>query len=196
MYYNVQFQNEYYLYLLPIENMKYKALKITLIVVVVIIVLLNLFDNRKKIIIPVEGATYLNWDNDSYWYYPWGKSIVHRGIDIFGDLNTEIISPINGIIIDNGYSSNGGNYIYILSFDLKLYYFAHLSKSNVSTLDFVKKRDVIGLMGDTGNAKFAPFHLHFSIFSAIPIFKYFDLKPIKGWQKMFYLNPSNYFPNK
>ncbi len=161
--------------------------------VLLLIGILNLMDAYKKIIIPVENATSINWDNDSYWHYPWGESIVHRGIDIFGDLNTKIISPVTGIVIKSGYSNNGGNYIYILSYDFKIYYFAHLSKKLVSTFNLVGKRKVIGLMGDTGNAKFSPFHLHFSIFSIVPILKYWDTKAVKGWQKMFYLNPSNYF---
>lgn len=161
-----------------------------------LILILNLLDAKKKIIVPVENATEANWDKDSYWYYPWRESVVHRGIDIFGDLNTKIISPVSGIVIESSYSKNGGNYIYILASDLKIYYFAHLNKRNVNALTIVRKNNIIGFMGDTGNAKFAPFHLHFSIYSMAPIFRYFDLKAFKGWQKMFYLNPINYFPNK
>ncbi len=157
---------------------------------------LNVLDVFNGITIPVENATSINWDQSSYWAYPWGESIVHKGIDIFGDLNSKVISPVNGIVVKAGYSNNGGNYIYVLSYDLKFYYFAHLNKIDVSTLKIVKQRQVIGLMGDTGNAKFAPFHLHFSIFSPFPLFQYFDLQSIKGWQKMFYLDPNNYFSSK
>ena len=172
-----------------LDNMKKKIA----IGILVLILILNLIDVKRKIIIPVENAKQLSWDKASYWHYPWGESIVHKGIDIFGDLNTNIISPVNGIVIKSGYSKNGGNYIYILSYDLKFYYFAHLNKINVTSLKVVKKREVIGLMGDTGNAKFAPFHLHFSIYSPVPIFRFLDFKAIMGWKKMFYLNPTNYF---
>lgn len=55
------------------------------------------------------------------------------------------------------------------------------------------KKNIIGLMGDTGNAKFSQFHLHFSIFSVVPIIRFNDYQSIKGWQKMFYLNPEKYF---
>ncbi|MES2651049.1 MAG: hypothetical protein V4663_04880 [Bacteroidota bacterium] len=30
--------------------------------------------------------------------YPWGESIVHKGVDIFGDLNTKTIRPVNTIL--------------------------------------------------------------------------------------------------
>jgi murein DD-endopeptidase MepM/ murein hydrolase activator NlpD len=173
--------------------MKKKVIKRITIGLLALIVILNLLDTRAKISIPVENGTPAMWDRGSYWTYPWGESIVHRGIDIFGDLNTKIVSPVNGVVIKTGYSKNGGNYIYILSYDLKFYYFAHLNKINVNALKFVGRNQFIGLMGDTGNAKFAPFHLHFSIFSLVPIFKYLDFKPKRGFQKMFYLNPTKYF---
>lgn len=173
--------------------MKKRVLKRIAIGLLVLTVILNLLDTWGKITIPVENATSIMWDKSSYWAYPWGESIVHRGIDIFGELNTKIISPVNGVVVKTGYSNNGGNYIYLLSYDLKIYYFAHLNKVNTAALKFVKRKQVIGFMGDSGNAKFAPFHLHFSIYSIFPVFRYLDINSIKGWQKMFYLNPSNYF---
>ena len=33
--------------------------------------------------IPVKGATTADWNDHSFWYEPWGKSGVHKGIDIF-----------------------------------------------------------------------------------------------------------------
>ena len=71
----------------------------------------------------------------------------------------------NGIVVGNGYSGRGGKYVRLLSLDLKVYYFAHLSKSNVHVGQIIKSKQLIGFMVDTGNAKYSPFHLHFSIFS-------------------------------
>ena len=33
--------------------------------------------------IPVSGATAADWNPQSFWYYPWGRSGTHKGIDIF-----------------------------------------------------------------------------------------------------------------
>jgi murein DD-endopeptidase MepM/ murein hydrolase activator NlpD len=107
-------------------------------------------------------------------------------------LNAKVISPCDGIVVSNGWSTNGGNYIYILGANLRTYYFAHLNKILVSNFQLVKASDVIGLVGDTGNAKDKPFHLHFSVCSLIPIFHYWNFKN-EGWKKMFYLNPVNQF---
>lgn len=158
-----------------------------------ILVMLNILDSIDRIGIPVKNATVLNWDNNSFWAYPWSDNTVHKGVDIFGNLNTEIISPVNGIVTKTGYSNKGGNYIYVVSYDLKFYYFAHLNKRIASSFSVIGKGEIIGLMGDTGNASFAPFHLHLSIFSPIPMLSYFDLNAKQGWQKMFYLNPIKYF---
>ena len=42
----------------------------------------------EKIMIPVQGATPKDWNHNTFWYEPWGKSGVHKGIDIFGKKNT------------------------------------------------------------------------------------------------------------
>ena len=42
--------------------------------------------------IPVEGATRFDFNIDTFWYYPWGKSVTHKGIDIFAKKDTNIRS--------------------------------------------------------------------------------------------------------
>ena len=169
-----------------------KAIKIIL-VTFFILLLFNVIDYYKIIEYPVDLNSETNFDSKSYWHYPWGENKVHKGIDIFGELNTPIQSPVNGIILNTGFSNNGGNHIYLISYDLKIYYFAHLSKCQVNFFDFISCKKQIGLMGDSGNAKYSPIHLHFSIFSAIPLFKNFDNKSYLGWQKIFYPDPESYF---
>ena len=50
---------------------------------------------------------------------------------------------------------------------------------------------VIGTVGNTGNAKTTPAHLHYSIVTMIPYPWRIDDARL-GWQKMFYLNPIDY----
>jgi len=169
-----------------------RAVKIMAFTLLGLNAFLNLIDFFCTVNLPIKNHERIRWDRKSYWYYPWGDSVVHKGIDLFGDLQTEIISGVGGVVIESGYNSKGGNHIYILSYDLKIYYYAHLSKRGVTNFEFVTKNKIIGLMGDSGNAQFTPAHLHYSIFSIVPMLRYLDLKSIKGWQKMFYLNPEKY----
>lgn len=155
--------------------------------------LVNNFFPTSRMAIPVANAQYGSWSLNSFWYYPWGKSGVHKGIDIFAKRNSIVICPVNGIIVQRGYSENGGNFVYVLDAHFCLYYFAHLEKRYYSARFFVTKADTIGYVGDSGNAKFSPCHLHFSVLSLTPIVKNFDRVSPEGWKKLFYLNPNLLF---
>ena len=37
----------------------------------------------QKIIVPVEHASSKDWNANSFWAHPWGKSVTHKGVDIF-----------------------------------------------------------------------------------------------------------------
>ncbi|MFI5450568.1 M23 family metallopeptidase [Pedobacter sp. UC225_61] len=167
-----------------------KLLSFALVLLIVSgISFVNIIRQSKELIIPVLGATINSWDCKSYWHSPWGKSIVHKGIDIFAPHKTEILSPITGFILSAGYSENGGNYLYIFGPKLRIYYFAHLNTSEKHSYTFINKGQRIGAVGNSGNAISSPYHLHFSIFSLFPIVKYYTTNEPKGWMKMFYLDP-------
>jgi murein DD-endopeptidase MepM/ murein hydrolase activator NlpD len=51
----------------------------------------------------------------------------------------------------------------VIGRDINLYY-AHLDKQLVHAGQLVKKGDTLGLIGNTGNAKHTPSHLHFGIY--------------------------------
>ena len=53
----------------------------------------------QNMIIPVKGATTKSWDDESFWAYPWGSSITHKGIDVFAETGTEIVSSTYGIVV-------------------------------------------------------------------------------------------------
>lgn len=167
-----------------------KVFAITFIAIIVIgISYVNIVGQTKELAIPVRGAAQASWDSKSYWHAPWGKSKVHKGIDIFAPQKTEVLSPVTGLILSAGYSENGGNYLYILGPKLRTYYFAHLNTQERSSFTFIKKGQRIGLVGNSGNAIGSPYHLHFSLYSIFPIIKNFSNKEPLGWMKMFYLDP-------
>lgn len=137
-------------------------------------------------IMPVKGATYKSYSQDSFWYYPWGVSGHHKGVDIFAKEGTEVVSATNGIVIYTGVLSLGGNVVLVLSGGWHAHYYAHLSKINTHMFALVSKGDPIGLVGTTGNAKGKPPHLHYSIGNFFPRATSHQMFPT---QKEFYLNP-------
>tara|TARA_R100000152_G_C6691042_1_gene122655 strand:+ start:256 stop:738 length:483 start_codon:yes stop_codon:yes gene_type:complete len=137
-------------------------------------------------IVPVKGASEKDWNKNTFWSEPWGKSVVHKGMDIFAKEGTPVLSSSDGVVIYKGNFSMGGNVVFILGANWKIYYYAHLSEDNVSFGKFVRASQEIGLVGATGNAKVP--HLHFSIMTLIPYFWKID-NSTQGWKKMFYLNP-------
>ena len=142
-------------------------------------------------IIPVENATNENWNKNTFWFYPWGQSIVHKGVDIFANEGTNVHASTMGFIVSVDSTNNGGNIIYLLGPKWRLHYYAHLQKVEKSNFSFVCKGDLIGKVGNTGNALNTPHHLHYSIQTLIPYPWRYD-RNILGWKKMFYLNPADY----
>ena len=48
---------------------------------------------------PVEGATAKNYAQNSFWFYPWGKSVTHKGVDIFGRKGRAVHPATAGIVV-------------------------------------------------------------------------------------------------
>ena len=133
---------------------------------------------RSKRFSPTERAYFLDsalrlpLDNDSYWVSsefgkrknPFsGQMKNHNGIDLAAAEGTPVYAIKDGAVYANiENDSEFGNYI-ILSHDQgkMTSVYAHLSKVFVDRYQYVKKGDVIGLVGQTGMAT-GP-HLHFEI---------------------------------
>lgn len=138
--------------------------------------------------IPVIGAKKSSYNQLSYWYYPWGKSVTHKGVDIFAKVGTPIIPANPGFVLKIGNNELGGNYVLILSAKWRLHYYAHLDRITTSNFSFVGANDTIGTVGTSGNAKGKKPHLHYTIRTLIPYFWQID-NDRQGWKKMFYINP-------
>lgn len=141
---------------------------------------------------PVEGATSADYHPETFWYYPWGSSGTHKGIDVFADEGTPLHPSTNGVVLSTGQLGKGGNYILILGPKWRLHYYAHLADITTHAGDFVSKSSAIGTVGSTGNAAGKPPHLHYSIVTMVPYPWRIDSEP-QGWKKMFYLNPLDQF---
>ena len=137
---------------------------------------------------PVEGANKASYHPQSFWYYPWGKSGTHKGVDIFAKEGTAMNSATDGLVVYTGSLELGGNVVVILGPKWRLHYYAHLRDINTTSFSIAKRDKLIGTVGTSGNAKGKPPHLHYSIVSLLPYFWQIDLDR-QGWKKMFYLNP-------
>lgn len=168
-----------------------KKLGITLLVLTAFVILGYLPSGGQ--LIPVENATEENWSMSSYWFYPWGISGVHKGIDIFANRGTAVLAPVSGMVLDCGYKSVSGNYIYLLGPKWRIHYFAHLDTILIKKFTFYTKGDKIGSVGNTGNAASKPPHLHYSVSRIIPNLFAYSRKSPQGWKKIFYINPEKLF---
>lgn len=142
--------------------------------------------------VPVSGATTLDWHPKSFWHEPWGASGVHKGIDIFSREGTPVVASVPGVVLYAGRLARGGNVVVLLTTQWRVHYFAHLRDTDIVPGMPVARGKLIGTVGTTGNAAGKPPHLHFSIFTAAPYPWRWDSSS-QGWKKMFFLDPNTEF---
>lgn len=89
----------------------------------------------------------------------------HEGIDIFAPKGTAAIAAADGRITSVKEGGIGGKTVWLRP-DGKNYtlYYAHLDEQLVQEGQSVKRGDVVGTVGNTGNARTTPAHLHFGIY--------------------------------
>lgn len=166
-----------------------KKIKILFLVVLGVFIIGMFIPQNLKM--PVQGATTADFNQQSYWAYPWGSSIVHKGVDIFARKGTDVHSSTIGLVLLTGELGKGGKVVLILGPKWRLHYYAHLDKITTSPFAVVTHNSKIGTVGNTGNAATTPSHLHYSIGTVLPYVNRMDKSPL-GWQKAFYLNPIDY----
>lgn len=165
------------------SSRKKKFLLITGIVLVIGFLL------PENFVMPVQNAHTADYNAQSFWYYPWGKSGTHKGVDIFAKEGTRVLASTGGVVLYSGTMGRGGNVLIVLGPKWRLHYYAHLQEQIAGTGDFVFAGEEIGTVGTTGNAAGKSPHLHYSISTVIPYFWRADDSP-QGWKKMFYLDPT------
>ncbi|MEL7161559.1 MAG: M23 family metallopeptidase [Bacteroidota bacterium] len=87
----------------------------------------------------------------------------HQGIDIKAPRGTAVVATVNGFIERVKEGGNGGKQIYLRGATGRLFYYAHLDSWSVEEYTAVEAGDVIGTIGDTGNARGTTPHLHFEV---------------------------------
>ena len=94
-----------------------------------------------------------------------GGRRTHHGIDIFAPRGTPVISASEGVVRNVGVTNLGGKVVWVS--DVKRgqsVYYAHLDSQIARPGTLVRVGDTLGLVGNTGNARTTPPHLHFGIY--------------------------------
>jgi len=90
----------------------------------------------------------------------------HEGIDIFATKHTPAIASANGTVTSVRENTLGGLVVFMRPQDRDyVLYYAHLDKQLVQDGQTVRTGDTLGLVGNTGNARTTPSHLHFGIYT-------------------------------
>ncbi len=126
----------------------------------------------------VGGATFSNdWGGPR----PGGRH--HQGIDLFATTGTPVVAISDGTLFKVGWNTVGGWRFWLRDRWGNEFYHAHLSAFAPAAKEgaVVKAGTVIGFVGNTGDAKTTPPHLHFEIHPGggdpIPPFSYVSAWP-------------------
>lgn len=89
----------------------------------------------------------------------------HKGIDIFAPKGTAVVAVADGIVSYIGEQPKGGNCLWLTTEDGRSFYYAHLDRWAAGLFEGMEVRsgDLLGYVGNTGNAKTTPSHLHFGV---------------------------------
>lgn len=89
----------------------------------------------------------------------------HEGVDIFATAGTPVVAVTTGVAQPST-SNLGGNVVWLQDATARrTSYYAHLERWALTGTSMVKAGEVLGYVGNTGNARTTAPHLHFGIYS-------------------------------
>lgn len=99
---------------------------------------------------------------------PRGRDRTHAGVDIFAKRGTPVRSAGPGVVADIRDSGLGGRQVWVMGPGRERYYYAHLEdwRTGLTRGEVVDASTVLGYVGDSGNAKGTPPHLHWGIYGS------------------------------
>ncbi|HET9948952.1 MAG TPA: M23 family metallopeptidase [Longimicrobiales bacterium] len=94
-----------------------------------------------------------------------GGARSHEGVDIFARRGTPVLAAAPGWAYRIGVTNLGGKVVWVRDpvRNMRVYY-AHLDSQAVKNGDRIEVGDTLGFVGNTGNARTTPPHLHFGIY--------------------------------
>lgn len=108
----------------------------------------------------------------------------HEGIDIFAKKGTPVLSATEGILLGFSENSLGGNVAWVLGPGGQRHYYAHLYRyADLPKGARVMTGTVLGYVGNTGNARTTPPHLHYGIYTTDGAINPYPLLTKQGMQR-------------
>jgi murein DD-endopeptidase MepM/ murein hydrolase activator NlpD len=121
-------------------------------------------ERRAALLFPVPGAGRRNIQSLFGAARSSGRR-EHQGIDIFAPRGTPAVAAADGWVSSTSPNELGGNVVWLWDpVRGHTLYYAHLDRHAVSPGQRVRKGDVVGFVGNTGNARTTAPHLHFGIY--------------------------------
>ena len=119
---------------------------------------------NESILMPVEGVKTA--DVTDTWGAARAGGRFHEGQDIFASAGTPIYSATEGFVYRVGSAPLGGNIVTVVGAAGHRYYYAHLQSfaNGLQEGQYVTPDTLLGFVGNTGNARSTPPHLHFGIY--------------------------------
>jgi hypothetical protein len=89
----------------------------------------------------------------------------HHGDDIFAALGAPVLAVEHGTVFSVGWNKVGGWRLWLRDDRGNQFYYAHLSAYSPYAVNgaIVSAGDVLGFVGNTGDAEGTPYHLHFEV---------------------------------
>jgi murein DD-endopeptidase MepM/ murein hydrolase activator NlpD len=89
----------------------------------------------------------------------------HHGEDIFAPMGAPVLAVTEGTVFSVGWNDIGGNRLWLRDTEGNEFYYAHLSAFSPLAVDGtqVEAGDVLGFVGNSGDAQTTPPHLHFEV---------------------------------
>lgn len=138
-----------------------------------------------KLLLPVEGVK-LEHLNDTF-NQPRGGERRHEALDIMAPKGTKVLAVADGKVAKLYNSKPGGLTVYQFDPDAKFsYYYAHLDRyaDNLKEGQPIKRGELIGYVGVTGNSDPNAPHLHFAVFELPATGEWWKGKPVNPYPLM------------
>ncbi|WP_332675525.1 M23 family metallopeptidase [Aromatoleum sp.] len=100
------------------------------------------------------------------WHAPRSGRRRHEGIDIVAPGGTPVRAATEGVVLHVGTNRLGGRVVWVLGPGGQRHYYAHLARfADVFPGQRIAAGTLLGHVGDTGNARGTPPHLHYGIYA-------------------------------
>jgi peptidoglycan LD-endopeptidase LytH len=128
--------------------------------------IVRLYREPAPVYLPVPVQGILPSELADTWGAARSGGRTHEGIDIFARRGTPVISSTQGLVIFKGLNLLGGRVVEVVGPAGWRHYYAHLDAWSVVGIgDWVEVGTVLGYVGDSGNAKGTPTHLHYGVYA-------------------------------